>query len=72
MTELLNQAFQEASKLPIEDQDAVARWIIEELQSERGWSQVFASSQKQLSLLARRAMAEHKKGLTQELDPEKL
>lgn len=35
MTKLLKRAFEEASKLPQEEQDALARILLEELASER-------------------------------------
>jgi hypothetical protein len=38
MTQLLKDAFAEAEKLPREEQDAFARWLLEELASEKPWS----------------------------------
>ena len=49
MTQLLERAFAEASHLPAREQDAVASVFLAELQSERGWTQAFASSQDELS-----------------------
>ncbi|OGR82833.1 MAG: hypothetical protein A2901_03895 [Elusimicrobia bacterium RIFCSPLOWO2_01_FULL_54_10] len=37
MTHLLKQAFSKASKLPEVEQNVIARWMIEELASERRW-----------------------------------
>lgn len=37
MTQLLNQAFQEASKLPDMQQNMIARWLLDELLSEKKW-----------------------------------
>ncbi len=34
MTRLLERAFEEASKLPEVEQNALAKWVIEELESE--------------------------------------
>ena len=72
MTELLSRAFQEAKKLPIQEQDAMARWLLEELASEQRWTRLLDSSRSDLELLGRRALAEHRKGRTRSADPEKL
>ena len=44
MTKLLEKAFTEASKLPEQDQDALAYWLLEEMDSERKWDEAFARS----------------------------
>jgi hypothetical protein len=72
MTRLLEQAFGEANKLPEDEQDALARFILEELASERRWTRAFADSQAFLSQLADEALAEYQAGKTQALDPETL
>jgi len=72
MTKLLEEAFAEASKLPEQDQDALAAVILEELASERRWDQAFADSADLLAQLAEQALAEHQAGKTQMLDPERL
>jgi len=35
MTKLLEKAFEEASRLPEMDQNALAKWVLDEMQSER-------------------------------------
>jgi hypothetical protein len=72
MTKLLEEAFAEASKLPEQEQDALAAVILEELASERRWDQAFADSADLLAQLAEQALAEHRAGKTQRLDPERL
>ena len=72
MTKLLEQAFEEANKLPEHEQDALANFLLAELASERRWTRAFADSQDLLSQLADEALAEHRAGDTQELDPEAL
>jgi len=72
MTKLLEKAFSEASKLPESDQDALARLLLDELASEQRWSSLFAGSQDLLARLADEALAEHHRGETEELDPDKL
>ena len=44
MTKNLDKAFAEASKLPEPDQDALARWILAELASDRAWDDAFSRS----------------------------
>lgn len=72
MTVLLEKAFKEASKLPKKEQDALARWIIEELKAERQWEVLFDDSQDELSKLAREARSEYTQDRTYPLDPNTL
>lgn len=72
MTQLLEQAFDEASKLTVLEQNVFARWMLLELASEKRWDKAFANSEDLLSQLADEALAEHKKGKTELLDPDKL
>lgn len=68
MTESLQRAFDAASQLPADEQEAIAKWILAELESERKWSNLFAASQDQLASLANEALDEHARGKTRELD----
>ncbi len=72
MTKLLKRAFEEASKLPEDEQDALGRMLLDELASERRWEELFAGSRDLLAELADKALAEHRAGRTEKLDPEKL
>ena len=72
MTKLLAEAFEKASRLAPEEQDQVARWLLEELEEELKWSAVFAASQGALSKLADAALEEHRQGRTKPLDPDAL
>lgn len=72
MTQLLRKAFTEAEKLPEQEQDALADWLLAELESERRWEEAFSTSTDALDRLAEEALAEHRIGHTQELDPENL
>ncbi len=72
MTELLQKAFSEASKLPTPEQDKLAAWILEELTSEQRWTEAFAGSTDVLGRLADEALAEDRAGRTHELDPDRL
>ena len=71
MTKLLEQAFQKASKLPKEEQDAMAAFMIGELESEKRWDALFAGSQNRLREMAAEALEEDRAGGTKELNPER-
>jgi len=66
MTKLLKRAFKEASKLPETEQNALAKWVIEELRSEDRWKKVFEGSEDVLDRLADEALAEHEDGKIEE------
>ena len=68
MTQLLERAFTEASKLPEPEQDAVASFLLAELESEQRWAHSFASSQEQLAQLADEALREFAAGQTLPMD----
>ena len=72
MTTRLEQAFTEAGKLPPQEQNALADWLLAELESEKRWDKLFADSQDVLSKLATEALAEHRRGQTQDLDPDQI
>lgn len=69
MTNLLQQAFDEASTLSAAEQDRVAQWLIDEIRSEHRWDAAFSNSQSALEKLAEEALSEHGAGKTQPLDP---
>jgi hypothetical protein len=69
MTELLEKAFAEASKLPALEQNVFANWILDELASEQRWQAAFAASEDALAGLAAEALAEFEAGDTEPLDP---
>lgn len=72
MTQLLEQAFAAAARLPAEDQDALARTLLRELASERGIDERLAATPDAIARLADEALAEHRAGRTEPLDPERL
>ncbi len=72
MSELLAQAFSEAAKLPENEQDALGAWLLEEIAGERLWLDAFARSQDVLARLAEEAAAEHRRGETLPLIPDRL
>jgi len=72
MTSRLEQAFAEAGKLPSAEQDLLASRLLAELGVEDDFDRDIAASADKLAILAREALASHKAGLTQELEPDNL
>lgn len=72
MVELLKKVLDEVAKLSDEEQEAIALLILEELEDERRWNEAFAKSWHILEKLGQQALANHKAGLTEELDPDTL
>ena len=68
MTHALVQAVAQAEKLPPEEQDALAAILLEEIATERRWSQSFARSESLLESMATEALTEFKAGKTKPLD----
>jgi len=67
VTDLLKEAFAAVSRLPADEQDAMAGLLLAELASEEKWEERFAESQGALSLLAQEALDEHARGFTKEV-----
>jgi hypothetical protein len=72
MSKLLEKVMTEASKLPEEEQEAFAAFMLAELESERRWDELFSRSQDLLAQMADEARREYRAGLTEPLDPDKL
>jgi hypothetical protein len=70
MTELLKKAFHEASRLPADEQDRLASFILADLESERSWEEAFRRDPQGLAKLADEALAEARDGKTQPLVPD--
>ncbi|MFZ1934819.1 MAG: hypothetical protein WAU84_13845, partial [Thermoguttaceae bacterium] len=71
MTKLLERAFAEASRLPVAEQDLLASRVLAELGEEDEFDRAIAASADKLVSLANAALAEHRAGQTQELDPDR-
>lgn len=72
MTQMLELAFAEASKLSSAEQDLLAARVLAEVAGEREFDGAIAASADKLASLANEALAEHRAGQTQELDPDQL
>ena len=67
MTETLEKAFEEASKLPRSEQDELGSWILTEIESEQTWIRLLEDSEEILENLADEALKEHRAADTQGL-----
>jgi hypothetical protein len=72
MTHLLQQAFSEASKLTEAEQNVLAARLLDELAAEDDFDRKIAATTDKLSKMAKEALDEHRRGLTEELDPDQL
>jgi len=67
MTKILEQAFARASRLPPREQNVLAKWMLEELESEKRWQKAFRRTATQLAVMADAALEEHRSGRTKAL-----
>lgn len=72
MTNLLEQAFAAASKLPPEEQDLLAARLLEELAKEDAFDRAIAQSDSKLTKLAAEALEEYRTGGAEPLMPDQL
>jgi hypothetical protein len=72
VTKALEQAFVEAAKLSLKEQDWLATWILREVAEEQRWSEIFASSADMIARLADDAIEDLRSGRAEPLDPERL
>ena len=72
MTKLLENAFNQASKLPKIEQNVIGRWLLDEIKADKKWEKLFAESEDVLEQLAQEALMEYEKGNTKDLDINKL
>ncbi|MCC6124076.1 MAG: hypothetical protein IT426_03880 [Pirellulales bacterium] len=72
MTALLESAFTEAGKLSPAEQDVLAARLLAELKDEDEFDRTIAATADKLAMLANEALAEHRAGQTQRLDPDQL
>jgi hypothetical protein len=72
MTKLLEKAFKKASQIPEIEQNTLAKWLMDELEADRRWEQMFAESEDILDVLADEALDDFNKGKTKILDLKEL
>ncbi len=69
MKALLEKALAEVARLPEEEQEVIATFILDEIAAERGWDERFAKTQDELGALMRSARAEVTRGDVVSFDP---
>lgn len=72
VSKLLEEAIAKLTELSGADQDFIAAWLLEEMESDQGWEKVFSQSDDALGHLADGELAEHWSDRTAELYPDKL
>jgi hypothetical protein len=72
MTALLEQAFEQATQLPDMEQNALAKWLLDELAAEKQWTKAFSESEDVLEKLADEAIEASRQGKTKPLDINRL
>lgn len=70
----MEQAFQKAKQLPESDQEAIASIILQEIESERRWEELFSrpESADLLSRMADKALADIQAGRARKLNVDEL
>jgi len=71
MNTLLKKVFDEAAKLPHEEQRELAALVLDELRSEKRWAKAFGDSSDVLARLADEALANARAGNTTPLEFER-
>jgi hypothetical protein len=74
MTKLAAEAWEKLQQLDDAEQDYIARKVLDEIESERRWDELFATKESQdlLAEMGEKAMREHLAGRTRRLDPDEL
>ena len=72
MSDMLDKAVEQARRLPVDQQNAIAALILEEIADEQRWQVSLARSAPVLEQLAAEAEQEDREGLTEALNPDTL
>lgn len=72
MTKLATEAWEKLQELGDAEQDRLARLILDDIESERRWDELFEKSHDLLAEMAAEAKAEYDAGETDELTPDTL
>jgi hypothetical protein len=74
MSQLMERAFQVAIQLPEEDQKAIASIILQEIESERRWGELFANPKSAdfLTRMADEALTDVQSGRARKIDVNEL
>ena len=72
MTRLREQAVEKARDLPESEQDAIAQLLLDGIESERKWDELFSKSPEKMHNVADQAWTAHEAGRSEQLDPDSL
>jgi hypothetical protein len=72
MTKLAAEAWEKLQELDEADQNFLAQLVLDEIESERKWDELFAKSQDLLEEMGEKALREHLAGRSRPLDPDNL
>ncbi len=72
MTKLLEKAVTQTERLPLEEQNRIAEWLLAELEDEAQWGAQFSGSLDALEHLTREALSESNAGRTKLVTPDLL
>ena len=72
MTEMMDVAVAKLAALPAQEQNRIARWLLEELPDEELWDRRFSETQEALSKLASETRNARAAGNTSELEFDEL
>ncbi len=68
VTKRFERVIIKVGELPAQEQDALADWILAELEDDLRWEKAFANSQSALEKMAEKALQDRAQGKTQPLD----
>jgi len=69
---IVDEAIKELKSYSPVEQNKIAKWLLEELKSDRKWDNSFSESENILEQLANETLEEERKGETTVFEPEKL
>ncbi|HEV7485955.1 MAG TPA: hypothetical protein VGQ65_09750 [Thermoanaerobaculia bacterium] len=72
MTNLLDEAYAAAKKLPEEEQQAIGAVLLAEIEDNRRWDELLAQPSEVIERMADQALEHYRLGRTLPLDPENL
>jgi hypothetical protein len=72
MNNLLDEAYAAAKKLPEDEQEMIGAVLLEEIDADRRWEELFAKPSDVIERMADEALEEYRLGRTLPLDPDTL
>ena len=72
MTQLLEKAIERLKAVPEQEQDAMARWLLSELEEDERWAATTDKYKDGVARMMKRVIADDEAGLCEPLDPDTL